>query len=43
MKNLKKLTAIIVTYRTSKKVITNCIQSIDKNVKILIIEKRLNL
>ena len=38
MKNLKKLTAIIVTYRTSKKVITNCIQSIDKNVKILIIE-----
>ena len=38
MKNLKNLTVIIVTYRTSKKVIEDNIKSIDKNVKILIIE-----
>ena len=38
MKNLKKITVIIVTYKTSKKIITNCIKSIDRNVKIIIIE-----
>ena len=38
MNNLKDLTVIIVTYRTSKKIIEDNIKSIDKNVKILIIE-----
>ena len=38
MKNLKNLTVIIVTYKTSKKIIEDNIRSIDKNVKILIIE-----
>ncbi len=38
MNNLKNLTVIIVTYRTPKKIITNCIKSINKNVKIIIIE-----
>ena len=38
MKSLKNLTAIIVTYKTPKKIISNCIKSIDKNVKILIVE-----
>ena len=38
MNNLRDLTVIIVTYRTPKKIITNCIKSISKNVKILIIE-----
>ena len=38
MNNLKDLTVIIVTYRTPKKIITNCIKSISKNIKILIIE-----
>ena len=38
IKNIKNLTVIIVTYRTSKKIIEDNIKSIDKNVKILIIE-----
>ncbi len=38
MNNLKNLTVIIVTYRTSKKIIEDNIKSIDKNVKILLIE-----
>ena len=38
MNNLRDLTVIIVTYRTPKNIITNCIKSISKNVKILIIE-----
>ena len=42
MKNLKNLTAIIVTYQTPKKLINNCIKSIDNSVKILIIENSKN-
>ena len=38
MINLKNLTVIIVTYRTTKKIIEDCIKSVDKRVKILIIE-----
>ena len=38
MKNLKNVTTIIVTYQTPKKIIVNCIKSINKNTKILIIE-----
>ena len=39
---MKDLTVVIVTYRTPKKIITNCIRSIQKNVKILIIENSSN-
>ena len=38
MKNLEELTVIIVTFNTSEEVILDCLKSIDKNVKILIIE-----
>tara|TARA_B100001063_G_C16734064_1_gene541001 strand:- start:574 stop:1482 length:909 start_codon:yes stop_codon:yes gene_type:complete len=38
MKNLKEVTIIILTYRTSKKIITNCLKSIDKRTNILIVE-----
>ena len=38
MKNLNKLTAIIVTYKTPKEIILNCIKSINHKVNILIIE-----
>lgn len=38
MINLKNLTVIIVTYRTTKKIVEDCIKSVDKRVKILIIE-----
>lgn len=39
---MKDLTVIIVTYRTPKDIITNCIKSIQKKVKILIIENSSN-
>ena len=42
MKSLKNLTTIIVTYRTPKNILTNCIKSIHKSVKILIIENSKN-
>jgi len=42
MKNLKDLTVLIVTYKTDKRVLLNCINSIDKNVKILIVENSKN-
>jgi N-acetylglucosaminyl-diphospho-decaprenol L-rhamnosyltransferase len=35
---MKNITAVIVTYHTSKQVILNCIKSIDKNIQILIVE-----
>ena len=38
MNNLKNLTVIIVTYRTSKRIIEDNIKSIDKNVRVLLIE-----
>ena len=38
MNNLNNLTTIIVTYQTSKKIIEDCIKSIDRKVKILIVE-----
>ena len=42
MKNLSELTVIILTYLTPKKVLFDCIKSIDKNVNILIIENSKN-
>lgn len=38
MKNLKKVTVIIVTYQTPKKIINNCLKSINKRVNVLIVE-----
>ena len=38
MSNLKNLTTIIVTYKTPKKIILDCIKSISREVNILIIE-----
>ena len=39
MKNLDDLTVVIVTYKTSEKVIFDCLKSIDSTVKILLIGK----
>ena len=38
MKNLDNLTVVIVTYKTSEKIIFDCLKSIDSNVKILLVE-----
>jgi N-acetylglucosaminyl-diphospho-decaprenol L-rhamnosyltransferase len=38
MNNLENLTIVIVTYKTDNTILNNCINSIDKNVKIKIIE-----
>ena len=42
MKNLSDLTAVIVTFNTSEEIILNCLRSIDKNVKVLIVENSNN-
>ena len=38
MKNLNRLSVIIVTYKTNKNILLNCLNSIDSSVKIIIIE-----
>ena len=38
MKNLEELTVIILTHNTPEKVLFDCLKTIDKNVKILIVE-----
>ena len=38
MKNLNNLTIIIVTYMTNKKILLDCLKSINKKVKIIIVE-----
>ena len=38
MNNLTKLTVVIVTYKTDNIILKNCLDSIDKNVQIKIIE-----
>ena len=38
MKKLNSLTVVIVTYLTKKNILLNCLKSIDKNVKIIIVE-----
>ena len=38
MNNLAKLTIVIVTYKTDSTILKNCLNSIDKNVEIKIIE-----
>ena len=38
MNNLDQLTSIIVTYRTNHDILLDCLNSIHKDVKILIVE-----
>ena len=38
MNNLTKLTIVIVTYKTDSTILKNCLNSIDKNVQIKIID-----
>jgi len=38
MNKLNNLTVIIVTFLTSKKILLNCLKSIDKRVKVIIVE-----
>ena len=38
MKNLDDLTIVILTFQTPDEIILNCLRSIDKNVKIIIVE-----
>ena len=38
MKNLNDLTVVIVTYKTPEKIILDCLESINSNVKVFIIE-----
>ncbi len=38
MKNLNDLTVVIVTFQTPKKIILDCLRSINKDVKIIIVE-----
>ena len=38
MKKLNNVTIIIVTYLTKKNILLNCLKSIDKNVKVIVVE-----
>ena len=42
MNNLSDLTIVIVTYKTNEKILTDCIKSIDKNIKIILVENSNN-
>jgi len=42
MKNINDLTVVIVTYLTDKKILLDCLQSIDKRAKIIIVENSKN-
>ena len=42
MKKSNNLTVVIVTYLTDRKILLNCLQSIDRNIKILIVENSKN-
>ena len=39
---MKNLTIVIVTYRTPEKIILDCLQSIDSEIKVLIVENSEN-
>ena len=43
MNNTNNLTIIIVTYKTDKKILADCLESIDSNVRILIVENSKNV
>ena len=38
MKNLNNITIVIVTYLTNKKILDSCLNSIDKSVKVILVE-----
>ena len=38
MSNLKNLTIVIVTYKTNEDILNNCLNSIDREVQIKVIE-----
>ena len=42
MKKITNLTVIIVTYMTDKNILFNCLQSIDSNIKVIIVENSTN-
>ena len=39
MKKITNLTVIIVTYMTDKNILLNCLQSIDSNIKVIIVKR----
>ena len=42
MNNIHNLTIVVVTYRTDEKILTDCLNSIDSQVKILLVENSHN-
>ena len=42
MKKTNNLTVIIVTYLTDRNILLNCLQSIDRNIKVIIVENSKN-
>ena len=42
MKNLNDITVVIVAYKTTEKIIFDCLKSINSEVKVLIIENSKN-
>ena len=42
MDNIHNLTIVVVTYRTEEKILTDCLNSIDSQVKILLVENSKN-
>ena len=42
MDNIHNLTVVILTYKTNEKILTDCLNSIDPRIKILIIENSKN-
>ena len=43
MNNIHNLTVVIVTYRTDEKILADCLNSIDPQVKILLVENSKNI
>ena len=43
MNNIHNLTVVVVTYRTDEKILTECLNSIDPQVKILLVENSKNI
>ena len=37
MKKINNLTVVIVTYLTDKKILLNCLKSINKKIKVIIV------
>ena len=42
MNNIHNLTVVILTYKTNEKILTDCLNSVDPKVKILIVENSKN-